>query len=106
MNSYTKLQSGAWGVRCEGVPQAGATVSVQTKAGAVKSETIERVLWTGPDRVTGQPVSVCAVAARAVAASGGYHSGGGHRRGGRYECEECGDWVTPGTRCWETGMTH
>lgn len=29
-----------------------------------------------------------------------------HRSGGRYECEECGDYVYPGSRCWETGMTH
>lgn len=25
---------------------------------------------------------------------------------GTYECEECGDYVRPGTRCWETGLTH
>jgi hypothetical protein len=31
---------------------------------------------------------------------------GRRRPGGRYECPECGDWVTPGTRCWETGMIH
>lgn len=24
----------------------------------------------------------------------------------RYECDECGEMVTPGTRCWETGLTH
>jgi hypothetical protein len=24
----------------------------------------------------------------------------------RYICEECGDWVNPGTSCWETGLTH
>jgi hypothetical protein len=26
--------------------------------------------------------------------------------GGRYECPECGDYVYPGTSCWETGCTH
>ena len=25
---------------------------------------------------------------------------------GKYLCEECGDYVYPGTSCWETGMTH
>ena len=28
------------------------------------------------------------------------------RRDGTYECEECGDYVRPGTRCWETGTKH
>jgi len=27
-------------------------------------------------------------------------------RGRKYECPECGDYVYPGTRCWETGMIH
>lgn len=22
------------------------------------------------------------------------------------ECSECGEYVTPGTRCWETGAAH
>lgn len=26
--------------------------------------------------------------------------------GRRYECPECGDYVYPGTSCWETGCTH
>jgi hypothetical protein len=30
----------------------------------------------------------------------------GNKHGGRYECNECGDYVTAGTRCWETGCTH
>lgn len=25
---------------------------------------------------------------------------------GKYECPECGEYVTPGTVCWETGMRH
>jgi hypothetical protein len=25
---------------------------------------------------------------------------------GTYECEECGDHVYPGSRCWETGLKH
>ena len=24
----------------------------------------------------------------------------------RYECPECGDYVNPGTVCWETGCMH
>ena len=26
--------------------------------------------------------------------------------GRRFTCEECGDVVYSGSRCWETGMTH
>lgn len=26
--------------------------------------------------------------------------------GRRYECPECGDYVYPGSQCWETGCTH
>jgi len=25
---------------------------------------------------------------------------------GKYECPECGDYVVPGTECWETGWRH
>lgn len=25
---------------------------------------------------------------------------------GKYECDECGEYVVPGTICWETGMRH
>jgi len=25
---------------------------------------------------------------------------------GRYECPECGEYVTRGSQCWETGMRH
>lgn len=24
----------------------------------------------------------------------------------KYVCDECGDWVLPGTSCWETGCIH
>lgn len=24
----------------------------------------------------------------------------------RFECDDCCDMVTSGTRCWETGLTH
>lgn len=48
MATYTKLQSGDWGLR--GTPSeltSGATVNVTTKAGQRKQETVGKVLWTG-----------------------------------------------------------
>jgi hypothetical protein len=46
--SYTKLRDGSWGLRVVGAsPHAGATVVVRTRAGATKTETVGRVLWSG-----------------------------------------------------------
>jgi len=46
MTTYTKLRSGQWGIRAEGPVKSGQTVTVQTKAGAQKTETVDRVIWT------------------------------------------------------------
>ncbi len=63
--TYTKLNDGAWGVRALGAVKAGAAVTVTTKAGAVKSERVARVLWSGADKRTGAIVSLCAIEQRA-----------------------------------------
>lgn len=106
MNSYTKLKSGAWGVRVQGTkPDAGSSVTVRTKAGAEKTETIIEVLWSGADKTSGETVSLCSIAQRARP-SNGNGNGGGNSYGRRYECEDCGEYVTPGTSCWETELRH
>lgn len=74
--TYTKLRSGAWGVRIEGpAPAEGTTITVTTKAGAVKTETIERVLWSG------NGIALCAIVARSAPSYGGgyrrYYAAGG-----------------------------
>lgn len=51
MNTFTKLKSGAWGVRISGetglkVGPTSRKFQVQTKAGTVREVTLERVLWT------------------------------------------------------------
>lgn len=76
MSTYTKLNNGNWGVRVDGKAEAGQTVSVRTKAGELKQETIERVLWTGADKQTGRTVSLCAIAQRGGGYSRGRSSGG------------------------------
>jgi hypothetical protein len=49
--TYTKLQSGAWGIRGAGEPPAvGDAVNVTKRSGAVDSRTVERVVWSGPAR--------------------------------------------------------
>lgn len=76
MNSYTKLKDGTWGVKVRGSVAAGDKVTVQTKAGATKEETVAKVIWTG------QGVSICSVARQTA--------GGEPKRGGRDVCCECG----------------
>ena len=55
-----------------------------------------------------QPMTVGALlqfAAEKAAEKKGDYS---HMDGRRYECDECGEWVTggDGTRCWETVLSH
>ena len=38
--------------------------------------------------------------------SGASHSTGDRAPRGKYLCDECGEYVVPGTSCWETGMRH
>ena len=87
MNSYTKLKDGSWGVRVEGTAQTGQSVQVTTKAGAVKTERVASVLWTGQDKHSGKTMSLCSVLARA-------HSGGSYAAGTRAPhgrtCPMCG----------------
>lgn len=95
--SYTKLRDGSWGIRVPDALRAtaGSVVSVKKQSGETKDEIVDRVLWSG------QGISLCSIRRSASA------SGGSSRRSGRsYECGDCGDYVTPGTRRWETGMMH
>jgi hypothetical protein len=72
MNTYAKLRGG-WGVRATSPVVAGQTVTVTTKAGQVKTETVSRVLWQGPDRRTGETVYLLAIAPRAGGARAAFH---------------------------------
>ena len=59
--TYTKLNSGDWGIRVAGASVApGATVTVAKKSGETKTETIGAVLWTG------NAVSLCSIARSAT----------------------------------------
>jgi hypothetical protein len=103
-NTYTKLKDGNWGIRVAGEATAGGQVRVTKKDGSSKIETVDRVLWTGDDRQGGGQISLCSI--RASSAPRASVSCAPARRGGRRECEECGEFVTAGTRCWETGLLH
>ncbi len=93
MVNYTKLRDGSWGLRGKNLTEH-ACVVVKTKAGVSKTEYVGKVIWTGPD-------GTCI--ARKAESVGGSTT---RRSGRRYECDECGERVMPGSKCWETGMTH
>lgn len=71
--SYTKLKSGAWGIRVNGRAREGGEYTVKKKDGSTKTEVVEKVLWTDGS------VSLCAIR-QTGSGSGG--SGG--------TCDECG----------------
>lgn len=89
-----KLRDG-WGARIIGAtpaPRSGDTCTVKAASGKTWDATIGKVLWTGTDDKTGQPVALCTtvsdprprrdlVASRAAAAT---------RAMGRRACRECG----------------
>jgi hypothetical protein len=79
MNTYTKLKNGNWGIRVDGPAKAGQGVEVYTKAGDGKVETIERVLWSGPDAKTGKTISLCSIAPRPQRTSN-FYSGATYTR--------------------------
>ena len=61
--TYTKLQSGGWGIRSTVALTAGQAVTVEKRDGSTKTETVERVVWTGNDvwiaaiRATARPAA-------------------------------------------------
>lgn len=102
--TYTKLTNGDWGIKVTGDISAGASVTVTKRDGSTKSEIVGKVVWTGKDKYSDAQVSICTVQqVQRVSCRPAYRGG---RGSGRRECDECGDYVTAGTRCWETGMIH
>lgn len=89
--SYTKLRDGSWGIRVDGAVTNGQSVTVHTKAGATKTETVRAVLWSG------NGVSICAIqqSERPAGKSRG-------RRGGTRTGCSCGsvEEYTKDTDCW------
>ena len=59
--TYQRLKSGAWGIRtadADRAPREGERVTVETRAGEVRSVIVGRVLWTGAG-TDGETVSIC-----------------------------------------------
>jgi len=45
--TYTRLRDGSWGLRVQSSGKPSGNITVTTKAGKTKTETIDRVLWSG-----------------------------------------------------------
>lgn len=97
--TFSKLKDGSWGLRGPGL-KAGATVTVEKKGGQTVRKTVGKILWTG-DGVSLATIDESGTPTSAPAARKAFGF-----RTGRYECDECGEFVTPGTTCWETGCRH
>lgn len=90
--SYRKTQKGEWVVMGSASQiTAGTTVKVSKKDGSSKTEFIAKV---GNPFSTAQGQMVYGYLAPR------------QQRTGRGYCDECSEYVAPGTRCWETGMVH
>jgi hypothetical protein len=61
--TYTKLRTGAWGVRSTDRLTVGQTVTVTKRDGSVKTETIHTIVWTG------QGITLAALAPKGAAAA-------------------------------------
>jgi len=89
MNTYAKLNTGAWGVRATSPVKQGDRVTVTKKDGQRKTETIDRVLWTD-----GVGVWLCAISAAVTRKPyGSGHGQAGSVRGYSSYCtdnEDCG----------------
>lgn len=103
--TFSRLKDKSWGLRGPGL-KPGITVPVEKKDGTVVRKTVGKVLWAG-DGVSLATIDESGTAAPAPTSARVARKQFGFRpSGGRYECDECGDFVTPGTQCWETGCTH
>lgn len=85
--TYTKLKSGAWGIRVsDGTVVKGQTVTVQKKSGDTRRETVTKVLWTDSQ------VTLCAIEQRRR-----MHPG--------MDCPGCGcEPLNEELYCWECGF--
>jgi len=79
--TYTKLRTGAWGVRSTDRLTVGQTVTVERRDGARKSETIHTIVWRG------QGVTLAALAPKGAAAAPAAER---PERGNR-DCGGCGN---------------
>lgn len=98
--TYTKLKSGDWGIRADEPIAAGSTVTVTKRDGGTKTETIDRIIWTG-DGVTLASIKQKGSTGTAAPRTASRSSRGSYR-GRRTGCS-CGsiEGVFRESDCWQ-----
>ena len=56
--SPARLRSGGWGARVQGTIQPGAAIRIVTRKGKEWVAAVDRILWSGKDKRTGQLVTL------------------------------------------------
>jgi hypothetical protein len=85
MNTYTKLRDGTWGLKVTEPVSPGQVITVTTKSGESRKETVIRTIWTGPTH------SVCTFAAHPRKATKSRLSNG--------RCRECRGPIVDAPHC-------
>lgn len=90
--TYTKLRSGAWGLRVPGTVAPGDTIAVTTRAGKTELRTVGRVVWSN------DTTTLCT-----IAGNGGGAARPARRRyaGSGRKCPQCGGHNPYGDPCSE-----
>lgn len=91
--TFTKLKSGAWGVRVLGTHHPGAEVAVRKRDGSVQTVTLDRQLWQGEGGVSLWTI----VSTARTAPAPRRQRGDGGPRGDR-PCYMCGSYYCDGAR--------
>ena len=99
---WRKAKNGKWVVfgpvaHFDHAKRYGGTVTVSKKSGETSEVWIDS--YGKPFSLKGLPHCYAYPAEKVDASAGRTYQG-------RRECDECGEYVDPGTSCWETGMLH
>jgi hypothetical protein len=104
--TYTKLKSGAWGLRIVGSfrVQAGDRVTVSKRDGSKKEETVGAVLWSGDGVVLCSIESTGSLRRDRPAAPAARPAVRKYRKG--QDCPCCGsEPLDAQLHCWECGFS-
>lgn len=86
MTTYTKLKTGAWGLRGPASMKSGETVTVSKKSGELQQVTVGKVIWTG----NGIALATIAKSASSYSYSGSARSSALRPVSGCYQCRVLG----------------
>jgi hypothetical protein len=103
--TYRKTKTGEWVVFAPvAMLVTGCGVYVTKKDGTVKLEMIARVGKSF--QVDGVAYAYGYILQTPKAAPSAPKAATTRSNPSRYICDECGEWVNAGSRCWETGCSH